>query len=291
VPWKPPAGEDLPRSYIRNLYVARDGSLWIGTTKGLASWKDGKLTQHPDFAGKVVDALVEDRDGTIWAAANGIPSGRLCAIQSGSVQCYGEDGSFKEGQVRRSYAAGDGLGAGSVGGLYLDTDGTLWAATEGVLSRVKEGRVATLTSKNGLPCKAVNWVVGDDEHSFWLYMACGLVRISRSELNGWVSAAEKDKDTKRIVQATVFDNSDGVRSRFYAGGYSPRVAKTTDGRLWFLPWDGLSVVDPRHLPFNKLPPAVHIEQITADRKTYDASSAANGRVSLPALIRAGSTRQ
>jgi signal transduction histidine kinase len=45
------------------------------------------------------------------------------------------------------------------------------------------------------------------------------------------------------------------------------------------------VIDPHHLPFNKLPPPVHIEQIIADRKTYDASSAANGRVSLPALIR------
>jgi signal transduction histidine kinase len=55
--------------------------------------------------------------------------------------------------------------------------------------------------------------------------------------------------------------------------------------LWFLPFDGVSVFDPSHLPFNKIPPPVHIEQITADRKTYDGSSAANGRVSLPALIR------
>ena len=32
----------------------------------------------------------------------------------------------------------------------------------------------------------------------------------------------------------------------------------------------MSIIDPRHLPFNKLPPPVHIEQITADGKTYDA---------------------
>ena len=30
--------------------------------------------------------------------------------------------------------------------------------------------------------------------------------------------------------------------------------------------DGISVVDPHQLPFNKLPPPVHIEQVTADRK-------------------------
>ena len=149
-------------------------------------------------------------------------------------------------------------------GLQLDRDGTLWAATEGGLSRVKDGRVATLTSRNGLPCDTVHWMMEDDDHSFWLYMACGLVRIARPELDAWVA------DPKRTIQATVFDSSDGVRSHASASGYSPRVAKSADGKIWFLPCDGVSVIDPRHLPFNKLPPPVHIEQITADRKTYDA---------------------
>ena len=57
------------------------------------------------------------------------------------------------------------------------------------------------------------------------------------------------------------------------GGFSPRVAKSADGKLWFLPFDGVSVIDPRHLPINKLPPPVQIEQITADRKTYDMTPA------------------
>ena len=136
---------------------------------------------------------------------------------------------FKDGQVRASYAAADGLGEGRVNGLQLDRDGTLWAATEGGLSRVKNGRVATLTSRNGLPCDAVHWVMEDDDHSFWLYMACGLVRIARPELDAWAA------DPKRTIQTTVFDSSDGVRSHATASGYSPRVAKSTDGKLWFLP--------------------------------------------------------
>ena len=44
---------------------------------------------------------------------------------------------------------------------------------------IKNGRVATLTSKNGLPCDTVHWVMEDDDHSVWLYTACGLVRIAR----------------------------------------------------------------------------------------------------------------
>jgi signal transduction histidine kinase len=167
------------------------------------------------------------------------------------------------------------LGEGWVTDLRSDQDGTLWAATEGGLSRVKNGRVATLTSKNGLPCDTVHWVVEDDAHSFWLYTACGLVRIARPELDAWAI------DPKRTIQVTVFDTSDGVRSRWDTSGANPGVAKSADGKLWFLPGDGVSVIDPRHLSINKLPPAVHIEQVKADGKTYDLSRG----VRLPALVR------
>jgi hypothetical protein len=116
----------------------------------------------------------------------------------------------------------------------------------------------------------------DDAHSFWLYTACGLVRIARSELDAWAA------DPKRIIQSTTFDSSDGVRLRAIAvSEYTPRVAKASDGKLWFLPFDGVNVIDPRHIPVNKLPPPVHIEQITADRKTYDASRG----LRLPPLVR------
>jgi transposase InsO family protein len=55
------------------------------------------------------------------------------------------------------------------------------------------------------------------------------------------------------------------------GNYTPQVGKSVDGRLWFLPWDGVSVLDPRRLPFNALAPPVHIEQVTADLKVYAAT--------------------
>ncbi len=118
--------------------------------------------------------------------------------------------------------------------------------------------------------------------SFWLYTACGLVRIAGTEMDAWVT------DPKRTIQSTVFDSSDGVRSRALTTGFTPLVAKSVNGKLWFLPLDGVSVIDPRHLPFNKLPPPVQIERVTADRKTYwqnlsgDASSS---HPRLPPLVR------
>src|SRR5262249_8772825 len=54
VAWQPSRDQHLPSSFIMSLLAARDGTLWIGTLKGLASWKDGKLTDYPELAGQYI---------------------------------------------------------------------------------------------------------------------------------------------------------------------------------------------------------------------------------------------
>jgi PAS domain S-box-containing protein len=181
---------------------------------------------------------------------------------------------FKDGQVRASYTAAEGLGGGRVSHLRFGSRGAVWAATEGGLSRIKDGHIETLSTKSGLPCDEVHWSMEDDDHAVWVYMPCGLARIDRSEWYAWVD------DPRHVVKTTLFDTSDGVESVGVYGGYGPHVTKSPDGRIWFVPPDGVSVIDPHHLPFNKLPPPVHIEQITADHKIYGADS----RWRLPPLI-------
>ena len=145
--------------------------------------------------------------------------------------------------------------------LRLDPDGTLWAATQGGLSRSQNGRAATLNQKAGLPCDAVHWVMEDDARSFWLLTSCGLVRLARTELDAWTA------DPNHLVKTAVFDSSDGVRSRGSAGvANTPHAARSPDGKLWFTVGDGVSVVDPLHIPFNKLRPPVHIETVKVNGK-------------------------
>jgi hypothetical protein len=88
VPWRPPSGQPLPSGRVFRVLPARDGTLWIGTTSGLASWKDGKFTQYPELAGLAVDRIVQDREGVIWVGAEAATGfGMLCEIRNDRFRC------------------------------------------------------------------------------------------------------------------------------------------------------------------------------------------------------------
>jgi len=260
-----------PSGQLHSITGDSSGNLWISDQhQGLLHLLGGNVVELIPWA------KLGRKDWAMVLLAGPEPGSLWLGFSRGGV-AY-----FKDGKVRQSYSGLDGLGEGIVTSLSLDSDGTLWAATEGGLSRLKNGRVANLTSQNGLPCDTVFWVMQDDAHSFWLYTACGLVRIAGKEMNAWVA------DPRRTIQNTVFDSSDGVRNRALTTGYTPLVAKTVNGKLWFLPLDGVSVIDPSHLPFNKLPPPVQIEQVTADGKTYwqnMSTDASSSHPTLPPLVR------
>jgi signal transduction histidine kinase/ligand-binding sensor domain-containing protein len=277
------------------------GQLWAGTSEGVFYFDRGRFVPVPGLAGGQISSIAGDGPGKVWISNNHAlfywtPEGGVGSIPwarfgnkhaavallpdrlQGGLWLGFFDGGIaylKDGQIRSSYSHADGLGTGSVMDLQPGSDGAVWAGTEGGLSRVKDGRVTTLNSRNGLPCDAVQWAMEDNDRSFWLSMPCGLVRIARTEWNAWVS------DSKRSIRTTVFDASDGVWSRGRFGRYTRHVAKSPDGKIWFSPPDGVSVIDPQHLRLNKLPPPVYVKQVTANATRFDASQG----LRLPALVR------
>jgi signal transduction histidine kinase len=260
----------VPSEEVYSITGDKAGNLWLSGDRGLSHFLEGRLVEHFPWS-----ALGRHQQAKV-----------LVTEQGGLWLSFWIDGGveyFKDGRVGASYRAADGLGKGHVPGLRLDRDGALWAATEeGGLSRIKDGRITTLTSRNGLPCDTIHWSIEDDDGSVWLYTACGLVRIERMELDAWIA------DPNHRVRTTVWDAFDGVRLRANAASaFGPTVAKSTDGKLWFLTGEGVEVVDPHRFADNKFPPPVHIQQIVADHKTYwqNLPGAAVAKVILPALTR------
>jgi signal transduction histidine kinase/ligand-binding sensor domain-containing protein len=343
--------EALSNGQVRSVLADNDGSVWIATPGGLDQWSDGQITTYnlrdgiPN--GFSPASLFQDRSGRLWLSTThevgylegnrlvGVTStydGRLLDIaqdSAGDIWMADQRGGllhlssgklaeripwsslghrdfaisltadpsrggiwlgffgggisyFASGKIQETYSSAEGLGAGSVTNLQVEKDGALWAATDSGLSRMKNGRFATLDGENGLPCHPIHWMIRDDEGSFWLDTPCGLLRLVRSEIDPWTLAVDNGRATNLVLHPKVFDNYDGVRVHEQPyRPYNPPITKSLDGRIWFVSFDGLSVIDPRHLPFNEVPPPVHIERIIANGKTYDAS---NG-LRLPPRIR------
>ena len=308
-------GAGMPRG-VQSIFEDSQRRVWLSTASGIGYMDDDRFVVVSGIPGFVTRGIVEDGQKNLWVAnpaAGLFRLGRdrrdvqeipwavlkrqdvvsaIAADPSGSGLWFGffrgGIARFADGQVRVAYAASDGLADGRVSQVIVDSGGTLWIAADGGLTRLTDGRLATMNSRNGLPCDAVGWVVEDAVHSLWLGMACGLVHIERAELDAWMVGSEADTGNNAVtyrVRATVFDHADGVRMFVGASYYSSPAAATADGKVWFMSQDGLSVIDPSRLTVNRLPPPVHIEQLIADGQTYDVNVAGGERLRLPPLIR------
>ncbi|MGC2538305.1 MAG: PAS domain S-box protein [Candidatus Sulfotelmatobacter sp.] len=290
------------RLQVQGLLQDSRGRLWVSTLGGFGYMNNDQFVLIKTVPGATKGAIAEGAGGDLWFSFDDalfhlvdgknverIPwdslgvkevGGRIAAdpLQRGLWIGFSQGGIayLGHGHIERLYTTADGLGEGRVSQFRADREGALWASTEGGLSHIKDGRVATLSTKNGLPCDAVHWSQEDADLSVWLYLECGLARVSASEMSAWIA------DPSRSVAVTLLDRSDGVATKSVLfGGFSAPVTESLDGKLWFSVEEGISVVDPHRLPFNKTPPPVHIEQIIADGKTYDVS---NG-LQLPARVR------
>jgi signal transduction histidine kinase/ligand-binding sensor domain-containing protein len=251
---------EAPGGLVYAMAGDANGNLWISNfDRGLLHLFRGKLvSQIPwDALGRkdLATALAADHsDGGVWL---GFSKGGVAYL--------------RDGQIRAAYTAADGLGQGRVSDLRLDREGVLWVATDNGLSRLKGARVATLSTKDGLPCDRIGWLVEAEDRALWLYAACGLVRIARAEIDDW--AADRP-GPKRAIQAIVLDDHDGVQPLAERGSApGPKASASPDGTIWFVTADGLSTIDPHHLSLNTLPAPVHIEQLTYDGNAFDAGQA------------------
>ena len=297
----------LPDDSTQSLFEDSRGRIWVFTKGGLAYSDGSRFVAVPGVPSEEVFSITGDEAGNLWLSGNRglthLRSARMVehfpwstlrrrqqakvvlSDKGGVWLSFWNDGGvtyFKDGQLRVSYGAVDGLGKGHVPGIQLDEDGSLWAATEGGISRIKDGRVATLTSGNGLPCDTIHATLWDDSRALWATAACGLFRIGRTELDAWIA-----QPTRR-VETTFWDAADGVQLQTAPSSWGPFTAQAADGRLWFVGNEGIQVVDPHRLSFNTVRPPVHVERLIADEETRSQrlpGGAAAPTVRLPPRVR------
>jgi PAS domain S-box-containing protein len=279
---------------IQSLFEDESGRIWVSGFRGLAVYENGSFRAIPPVPAGIVHAMASDHRGGLWLSMwltagdyglvhlaggkiaeqaswgkiGGGPGTGLAPDSDGGVWTgllSGGIAYFRAGQIRNLPITDNRGRSRRLLELAGDRDGSLWAAAENGLSRIQNGRVTTLSTANGLLCDAVHWIIADDQSSYWLYTRCGLLRIARSEMDAWAT------DPKRTIQVTAFDAADGIRPVAALKGFRPAVTKSSDGKIWFLNGDTVSVIDPARIGSNTLPPPVHVEQIAANGKAYQGT--------------------
>ncbi len=292
---------NLPQSPVGALYQDRRGRVWLGTAAGLGYFAATGFVRVADAPAGFVDAITEDTEGNVWIANR--DAGLLRISVDGAVERFGwasltrgfatwvwrvapdpvqggvwlayhagRVAYFRSGKVQMSYSRAEGLGAGAVHDIRVSADGTVWVGTDGGLSRIRAGRVATLSSANGLPCNSIDSTIEDAGGGIWLYTPCGVVHLPSAEMRGWTDVIDRGGVAPQ-VRPVVLDSRDGApRAVASSLTMTPHMAIGADGKIWLAAQDGIAVVDSIQWPRNAMPPPVHIEQLVADRRAYDVKA-------------------
>lgn len=270
------------------------GNLWIGTSDGkLLVQINGRLRAlFKEDSNDVVNSLAEDTDHSVWAVVNG-PHAHLIRIEDFQIRqefraptidaayCVIADPHggvwlsllggrlmhYRKGQWQelsmdplvRKYTR-----VGSIFNMAIDSEGTFWGSANSGVVAYRKGVLQFLNERNGLPCTATYATTTDVHNDLWILAQCGLVRISKSELEQWWANPE------RRLQMTTFTQADGFRAGIPFS--HPAVVRSPDGKLWFQNRSVVLMIDPDHLPDNTVIPPVDVDRVIADRISYGAQN-------------------
>jgi ligand-binding sensor domain-containing protein/signal transduction histidine kinase len=239
-----PAGLD---ANVLAVQPVRDGSVWIGTRKGMAVFKNGKLSARDDKNDSApgpekneytanVRSVAQDANGELWAAAGD----HLIRLHDGaavadfplfefnptylrSVICR-RDGSVwmgcNSGLVRfqdekfTHFAKHNGLPDNVVITVLEDSRGNLWIGTSGGLCRFADGRFVVETTSSGEAYDQIWCLFEDRENNLWVGAKNGLYQL-------------------RAQQFTTYTTRHGLAHNNVTSVYEDR-----EGGMWIGTWGG-----------------------------------------------------
>jgi signal transduction histidine kinase/ligand-binding sensor domain-containing protein len=223
--------DGLPEDTVQAFAQSGDGSLWIGTTGGLARFDGSRMqmygrgTSQP-LLGSSIFCLTFSKDGSLWAGTEG---GGLLRLR---------------GNELKTYAAGEGLTDGFVRSIFQDDRGRLWVGTDDGLFTMDGERLRRVDTGAIAPM-AVHSIAEDREHRIWV----GGSRLIAIDAGGRapefvLPGAYSKNRVKCILQTsdgTVWVGTVGGLQRLRSGAFHPvpgihatvrSLLETSDGTLW-----------------------------------------------------------
>jgi len=265
---------NIPDERANALAFSKDGTLWVGASKGLMSFKGGKWTLYgSDSPAKIADIneLEINADGKIWATTASMGGGSLCQFNIATADCdvkvedidnqgfiamaLSENGNpivgtnkavsvFENGALK-SFKTEDYLISNMVDSLASSPDGTLWIGTNAgiqVLDPANPNSSWTTYRQKEFSAMGGNWASGiafDPDGTSWVSITNG--SASRYQMDSWTMFEDiKSFDCVAIDsqgQAWFGDDSKGIIV-FGPDGRQVMKLTTADG----LPGDNIQAI-------------------------------------------------
>ncbi|MBM4430704.1 MAG: hypothetical protein FJ026_10215, partial [Chloroflexi bacterium] len=219
------AEHGLAADAIFAIEQTRDGTLWIGTYRGLSRydgrrWETVTAANTPGLASDSILTLLEDEQGILWVGTregvsrhdgqqwlepltrdnSGLAANEVRAIlQSDDGALW--FGTWASGVSRyqdgewTTYTVADGLAANGVVAIAEDSHGGLWFGTPSGATRYDGRTWRSYTASDGLAGNLMRHILEDDRGVVWLGTESGLSRYEPDTglPKGYISAVSGQK--------------------------------------------------------------------------------------------------
>jgi diguanylate cyclase (GGDEF)-like protein len=276
-------GSALPHPQAYNLLAEAD-QLWVGTRRGLAIWRDGRVETPPLYAPMAsaqINGIWRDRNGDLWFPTT---EGLFFQHNDSPLRRFAQPEGLADRRIRTIIETRNHrILVGTQGGLYekngdrftpvpglppgLDVT-TIYelpsgAIVIGVITEsiyVFDGRIwAAIGQKQGLPSNAPFFQTMDDRGYLWIAGIRGVERVPITDLerfaHGEIHAVRgemllNERGDRNAGQQGFCCNGAGLAKGFIDGHV-----------LWLPSRDGVVVLDTHGIVKNTITPAVVIERI------------------------------
>lgn len=231
---------------INCIFKDREGTIWIGTSRGLHRLTKKLITGYSMADGLLhseVYPILQTRNGDIWIGSifgltrfrdGAFQNTRLHGVHS-VVQALAEDhqGRLWIGVVNGLLVLENGkfkdlsdvVGGTTVSTILTDRDGNVWVGSRGLFKFNDDRLIVHYTTNDGLSSDDVSVIYEDHNGVLWLGGAGLLTRFGGDRFTSYALAGGSAQNQIR----SIYEDAEGT---FWIGTYDDGISRFRDGRFF-----------------------------------------------------------